>query len=158
MKRWSIELFNGLRATSGGQVITRFRTQKTGALLAYLAYYFDRAHAREALFELLWPECLPEAGRDRLSTELSSLRHQLEPPGVPRGAVIVADRTSVGLNADAVTTDVAQFERTLQAAQRAESSTERTQLLTEVIELYCGSLIPGFSATWVRPEQQALGA
>ena len=86
MKRWRIELFNGLRATSGEQVITRFRAQKTGALLAYLAYHLDHSHPRETLFELLWPECLPEAGRDRLSTELSSLRHQLESPGVPRGA------------------------------------------------------------------------
>jgi hypothetical protein len=41
---WRIELFGGLRARRGDQVVTRFRTQKTGALLAYLAYYCQRTH------------------------------------------------------------------------------------------------------------------
>src|SRR5262245_38422538 len=156
MKQWRIELFGGLRTTKGAHVITRFRTQKTGALMAYLAYYLDRAHPREALFELLWPECLPEAGRDRLSTELSSLRHQFEPPGVPRGTIIVADRTSVRLNADAVTTDVALFERDLQAAQRAKGSTERIHLLADAVERYGGPLLPNCYENWILPEQQRL--
>jgi DNA-binding SARP family transcriptional activator len=38
------------------------------------------------------------AGRDNLSTTLSSLRRQLEPAGVPAGSVLVADRQDVGLN------------------------------------------------------------
>jgi DNA-binding SARP family transcriptional activator len=34
---WRIEFFGGLRARRDNEVITRFRTQKTAALLAYLA-------------------------------------------------------------------------------------------------------------------------
>src|SRR5207244_5652514 len=86
---WKIYLFGGLRAVQDGRVITRFRTQKTAALLAYLAYYLRRNHPREALVELLWPGCDPASGRNNLSKALSSLRHQFEPPGVLAGTVLV---------------------------------------------------------------------
>ncbi|HLV79648.1 MAG TPA: hypothetical protein VKT32_05175 [Chthonomonadaceae bacterium] len=59
---------------------------------------------------MLWSACGPNAGRDSLSTSLSSLRHQLEPPGVPTGAVLLADRATVQMNPEAVLTDVAEFE------------------------------------------------
>ena len=48
---------------------------------AYLAFYLRRAHPREVLAELLWPETPPEAARNSLSQALSSLRRRLEPPG-----------------------------------------------------------------------------
>ncbi len=35
---WQIQLFCGLRAIREERTVTRFRTQKTAALLAYLAY------------------------------------------------------------------------------------------------------------------------
>ena len=47
---------------------------------------------------MLWPESYPDPGRNHLSVALSSLRHQLEPPGVPHGAILRADRFSVQLN------------------------------------------------------------
>src|SRR6266852_8489464 len=111
-----IELLGGLRIAQGDRVITRFRTQKTAALLAYLAFYRERAHPREHLIDLLWPEADLTSGRNSLSIALSSLRHQLEPPGVPHGAILRADRSSVQLNPEAVSTDVAEFELALQKA------------------------------------------
>src|SRR5260370_305541 len=89
---WRIELLGRLRATQGDRVVTRFRARKTGALLAYLAYSMERPHPREVLIELLWPETEPRSGRSSLSRELASLRRQLEPPGVPAGAVEVSLR------------------------------------------------------------------
>src|SRR5439155_10582859 len=50
---WRIQLLGGLRAARGGQVVTRFPTRKTGALLAYLACHLDREQPREVLAELL---------------------------------------------------------------------------------------------------------
>src|SRR5262249_11514632 len=91
-----IELLGGLRVRQEQRVITRFRTQKAGALLAYLAYYPHPTHPREILLEMLWPDLDPAAGRDNLSTILSSLRHQLEPPETPHGSVLIADRLTVG--------------------------------------------------------------
>src|SRR5207247_423066 len=113
---WHIQLFGGLRASQSGRTIARFRTQKTGGLLAYLAYHLGHSHSRETLIELFWPDSEPESGRHSLSLALSSLRHQLEPPGSPSGSVIVADRYSVELNPDAVRTDVQEFEQALRSA------------------------------------------
>jgi predicted ATPase/DNA-binding SARP family transcriptional activator len=153
---WRIELLGQLRALRGEQVITRFRRRKTGVLLAYLVCSIQRPHPREELIELLWPECDPAAGRDRLSTELSSLRRQLEPPGVPAHAVLIADRGVVGINPAAVVTDVAQFEARIAAAARARSSLERAQCLTEAVAEYRGELLPGYFEDWVLSERQRL--
>src|SRR6476661_5599274 len=102
---WHIALLGRLQATQGARTITRFRSQRTAAVLAYLAYHLHRPHPREVLIELLWPEAVPSRGRNNLSRELTSLRRQLEPPGVPAGSVIRADRASVQLNPTACTTD-----------------------------------------------------
>src|SRR5438128_4523878 len=125
---WRIEMLGWLRAVQGDRVISRFRSQQTGALLAYLAYHRHRSHPREVLIELLWPGCDPASGRHRLRMALSSLRHQLEPPGTPPGTVLVADRLSIQLNPVACETDVSRFEAALQAAARTSSGAERVQL------------------------------
>src|SRR5687768_4897556 len=110
-ERWHIELLGGLRARRGGHVLERFRTHKTGALLAYLAFYRERAHARDALAELFWPEA--DAGRQSLRVALTYLRRQLEPPGTAEGSVLLAGRTAVQLSPEAATTDVVAFEEAL---------------------------------------------
>src|SRR5689334_4454846 len=117
---WRIEMLGGLRATCREHSITRFRTQKTAALFAYLAYHKDRMHPREVVIEMLWPDVEPSSGRERLRVALTSLRHQLEPPGVPQSGVLVADRISVGLRADSCQTDVREFTVALDVAANAD--------------------------------------
>src|SRR5437868_5036616 len=94
---WRIELLGGLRASHPGRAVTRFRTQRTGALLAYLAYHLSRSQPREELVELLWPDDDPDAGRHKLRVALSALRRELEPAGVPGGALLITDHFSVQL-------------------------------------------------------------
>ncbi|HLK60061.1 MAG TPA: tetratricopeptide repeat protein [Chthonomonadaceae bacterium] len=154
--RCRIQLLGGLQVLQGERSITRFRTQKGGVLLAYLAFYLQQAHPREVLIEMLWPECEPSVGRQRLSLALSSLRRQLEPPGVPAGAVIQANRFSVQLNYEAIATDVGEFHTALQSAARTESANEREQLLITAIDLYRNRLLPGVYEDWVLQEQQHL--
>jgi DNA-binding SARP family transcriptional activator len=177
---WQIELLGWLRARRGERVVSRFYTRKHAALFAYLAFFHHRSHSREVLIELLWPDCPLPAGRNRLKVALTSLRHQLEPPGVPAGAVILADRASVQLNPEAISTDVARFEATCSSGlllgvadcsadlpsgdtdrkvgtpSRAASSSERIQRLTEAIELYRGELLPGYFEAWILPERERL--
>ena len=57
--RCRIELLGRLRVTQGEREITRLRTQKTGALLGYIAYHLERTHPREVLMELPWPGAAP---------------------------------------------------------------------------------------------------
>ncbi len=154
--RCRIELLGGLRVLQGGRLITRFSTQKTAALLAYLAYHRQTAHAREVLIELLWHDSSQNAGRASLSMALSSLRHQLEPPGVSAGAVLIADRNNVGLNVLAITTDVAEFETAVEAANRARDDQQRLQHLTDAVEQYRGRLLPGHYEDWALLQQDRL--
>src|SRR5579859_275303 len=88
---WRVELFGGLRLCNSDRTITRFQTQKTGALMAYLSAHSDRPTPRELLIEMLWPDAETEAARNSLRVALNSLRKQLEPPGIRSGAVLVSD-------------------------------------------------------------------
>jgi len=103
---WRIELFNGLTARSGEVNLTRFYSQKVGHLLAYVALHSRIAHAREELADLFWPDSEPEAARLNLRVGLASLRRQLEPPGLPRGLILIATRDTIRLNPERVSTDV----------------------------------------------------
>jgi predicted ATPase/DNA-binding SARP family transcriptional activator len=153
---WRIQLLGGLRAQHQQRTLDRFRTQKTGALLAYLAFYRERTHPREALADLLWPEAAAEAGLHNLRMALSSLRHQLEPPGVPAGLVLHADRYTVQLCSRAVATDVAEFEAAVQAAAQADNRLDKLAKLTEAISLYGGPLLAGCYESWIVPQQLRL--
>ncbi len=155
INRCRIELLGGVRIVQGKQTVSRFRTQKTAWLLAYLALRPDRGHPREELIDLFWPELPPEDGRNNLSTALSSLRRQLEPTGVSPESVLQADRLQVRLNPDAVSTDVAEFEQLLREAQ-AEEGAERKRLLERVLALYVGPLLPGCYEEWALQEQTRL--
>jgi predicted ATPase/DNA-binding SARP family transcriptional activator/Tfp pilus assembly protein PilF len=153
---WSIHLLGELRASDGEREIAHFRTQRTALLLASLAYHPGRAHSRSELAEMLWPEAAPEAGRHSLSMALAWLRQQLEPPGVPSGHVLIANRASIRLNPDVVATDVVAFEAALQAAARAGDETERMTLLAQAVERYTGELLPGVFEDWILQERQWL--
>ncbi len=108
--------FEGAGAmTEAARVISRFRTHKTAALLAY--HRDQPPHARSTLIDTFWPES--DAGHRSLRQALSSLRSQLKPPGVPAGTVLVTDRPAARLNPVAVTTDVAEFEAAIAAAIKA---------------------------------------
>src|ERR1051326_6610956 len=49
--RCHVELLGGLQVRQSDRVIARFSTQKTGALLAYLAYYRCQRHPRDVLID-----------------------------------------------------------------------------------------------------------
>lgn len=116
------------------------------ALLARLALHPGRSHAREELIELLWPEVEREVALVRLRHTLRTLRQPLE-AGLPAGSVLIADRTSIRINPDSFTTDVAAFE---QAVKQKDFVTARA--------LYRGELLPGFYDDWVLEERYRLEA
>ncbi len=154
--RYRIRMLGSLRAQQGEREISRFRSERTGALLAYLAYHLSESIPREVLAETIWPGQTPRAGRTSLNTAIYSLRRQLEPPGVPRGTVIQSDRFAVQLNPSAVTTDVREFEAALRRASDADSIATRVQHLTDAVGLYRGELLLGFYDDWVVIEQRRL--
>lgn len=106
-----LELLGRLCVWQGNREIRRFRTQKTAALLAYLAFDKVRSHPRDVLIQLFWPDSALDAARTNLSVALNALRRQLEEPGIPSGAILIADRAHVRLNPAAFNSDVEDFDR-----------------------------------------------
>jgi len=123
--------------------------------LAYLALYGERAHGREELAERFWPES--EQPLHSLRLALASLRQQVEPPGVEKGQVLVADRSHVRLASSAVRTDVADFHAAVAGAARVGDAGEKTRLLRQGVEAISGELLPGSYEEWVLQARELLG-
>lgn len=156
MDRWQIRLLGGFQLERSGYGIGRFRTLKTGRLLAYLAYHAGVEHPREALAERFWPDSDPDDARLSLNTAIHSLRKQLEPPGVPRGGVLTGDRLRVSINPDAIFVDARAFlDEARWCENHAESDSWRERA-RGALGHYRGELLPGFSDDWVETERHYL--
>jgi len=77
MPRLAISLFGPFRVMLDGAPVTEFKTNKVQALLAYLAVEADRAHDRQKLAGLLWPDQPEQAARINLRTSLHRLRQAI---------------------------------------------------------------------------------
>jgi predicted ATPase/DNA-binding SARP family transcriptional activator len=156
-QRWRIELLGGLRARQGARVVERLR-QKAGPLLAYLAYYPQRPHTREALADTLWPELDPDGARNSLRVALHVLRQQFDSPhpaagAAPARSLVIADRTTLALDPAAFTTDVMEWQATLRTAAGISNLAERVSLLARAVALYGGELLRGYDEVWVLGER-----
>ena len=154
--KWHISLLGGLGAERGPLSLTRFRTQKTGGLLAYLACHPDRLHSRDVLTDMLWPDDDHELARGSFRTALNSLRKQLEPPEMPRQSVLIADRFHVHLRSEAFTTDVGLFHHAIQEAHNQKDPPDKTIHLVQAVQVYRGEFLPGFYDDWVLTERRHL--
>ena len=142
--RWRIHLFDGIwLEDAAGNRVHRFRSQRAGALLAYLALHLGHACPREELCEALWPEEDLLLTANRLRVALASLRRQLEPMGILFGAVLdVSEPGCVRLRAEAVWCDAIEFDRLWKAGKQEEAA-----------RLLQGDLLPGFYDEWILTER-----
>lgn len=152
MPAYRIQLLDKLQVEGAETTITRFRTRKTALLLAYLAYYATKSTLRDTLIDRIWPELDADAGRNNLSTALSSLRRQMEPPGMASGAILLTDRHAVQLRPEAIVTDVTEFENALRVAAEA-THYEKARLLEAALKRYTGPLLSDYEADWITPER-----
>jgi predicted ATPase/DNA-binding SARP family transcriptional activator len=146
----------GIRTEEGREVALRSR--KALHLLAYLALHPGQAIARERLLDMFWPELDEAAGRDNLSTTLGLLRRALTVGARAGVSPLQADRQTVSLQRDALTTDVAEFEAILQQAQRTETPPERRMMLERALALYKGEPLPGLYTDWAVELQDRLAS
>lgn len=153
---WRIEMLGGLSLRQGGSPEVDLKSYLLSRMLAYLAFYPSRAHLREELLALLWPEEDPAITRNRLRVALNHLRHHLEPPGVASGAVLATDRFSIRLQPQSFTTDVMQFEAHFSEALQTTEETQRAQRLQNAVEIYRGPLLPDLYEDWMLAERERL--
>ena len=145
-------------ARRGETTLTHFTTSRAASLLARLALFPHRKHPREELIDLLWPDSGIDSGRLNLRVALASLRRHLEPPDVPPGSVLIADRSTIQLHPAACTSDVARFEAQLKAAARATESSGKRAALESALSHYSGDLLPGLYDDWIIVERERLSS
>lgn len=151
---YRIELFGELRVLRGGDVALRLRPQKPAVLLACLALFPDREHARDALMERLWPEVDPVAGRNRLKQTLAVLRGDLEAAGIAPDDLVAPGRVALRLT-PGVATDVAEFAQARRAALQAAPDAQ-IALHERAVALAHAELLPAFYDDWVALERETL--
>jgi len=152
--RLDIYLLGGLRVLVDGKEIPRFRSRKSAAVLAYLAYHNHFATAREVLVEMFWPDSAPEDARNSLNTTISSLRRQLGEYSPLPESFLISERHTVQLAPGLLWTDVNAFRRAVRLGT-APGPAQATSV-TEALTLYQGDLLAGFYDPWIAAEASAL--
>ncbi len=89
-----IKCFGDFQVEFGGKIIANFETEKTRALLAYLAVESDRPHRRSHLAGLLWSDEPEERALHNLRQTLSRLRKTMG-EDFSSGQFILLDRDSL---------------------------------------------------------------
>ena len=159
MARLTLHLLGSFQASLDEQPITRFRSDKTRALLAYLVTEANRSHRRESLATLLWSGSSEKAARLSLRVSLSNLhkilgpmaRYQKDPDeSADDASCLRIARESVRMNVPCrdCWIDAVEFD-TLLANSDAHRHEEITrcpaciQRLMRAVELYQGDFLAG---------------
>ncbi len=144
-----LQFFGRFRAVRSGQSELPRPQRKVIGLLAFLALEAGRAHSRETVMGLLWPE-LPEAkARNNLRVSLARLREWLGIVALPASS-LKSTRTDIQFQlSEAVTTDVAAFQTRLAATESHVHSSRAhcadcQEWLSVAVENYRGPLLEGF--------------
>ncbi len=147
---WQVRLLGTVevadREGAGAQHV-KLPSRAAAALIARLALWPERAHAREELVELLWPGVELDVGRNRLRQTLSVLKKLLEDNGAPGRVAIVADRQTLRAAPAAFACDVREFEVARRGGHAAQARA-----------WYRGELMPGFYDEWIADERTRLDA
>jgi DNA-binding SARP family transcriptional activator len=139
MARLLISLLGGFRVILDGEPVTRFESNKVRALLAYLAVESDRAHSREKLAALLWPEMPDREARNNLRSALSNLRQALGDLRTSQPFLSI-NWQAIQFDRDRdVVVDVSILDRCVSQSPLILSDLEKA------INLYQGDFLEGFS-------------
>src|SRR5262245_38050525 len=134
MTRFVVRLLGDMKVRRGAAgAVVPIPARKVRALLACLAIHPGRAHPRDRLAALLWPEVGDGQARQSLRQALAGLRRALA------GArVLVIDADTVAVDPSRLDVDVTRFEGLLTADSRSK--------LEQALALYEGDLLAGFDA------------
>src|SRR5512140_3299925 len=113
-----LHVFGAFQVTLADGSTARFESDKTCALLVYLAVEAKRSHRRDALVGLLWPDEPEQTARHNLRQALFSLRQTLgDAAAQPPYLLITRDEIQFNTASD-FALDVAAFNAQLAACER----------------------------------------
>ena len=142
--------------------VVHFPTDKARALLAYLVLEGHRPHSRQVLSGLLWPDQPQERAFANLRTTLRRLRQSLDEtaPGITDHALVTTRQALQVLpdafNVDALTVDSLTAACATHAHADVMACAACLARLAQVVTLYRGDLLPGFSLPDAPPFEEWL--
>jgi DNA-binding SARP family transcriptional activator len=122
----------------------------TRDLLAYLAFHPNGAH-RDQIIDALWPDQVPEQGRNRLWRAVADVRHHLG------DTVLTRENEHYQLERAQVTVDLDELENLLLELGDREGE-NALPVLEEALELFGGEPLAGADLPWAENEQRRLHA
>ncbi len=144
--------------------LDRFESQKTKALLVYLALHHRQALSRDMIAGLLWPESPNDSARRNLRQALYNLRLAFNgtDPDLEGCEVLISDRHEVRLSPELdLWIDVEAFEAALDESERRDVADP--QRLMEAVSLYRGEFLTGLQLEeaeefefWLLSQQERL--
>ncbi len=168
MTRLAINVLGEFQVFVEGTPISAFESDKTRALLVYLAVESGRSHRRGSLAGLLWPDCPEQAARHNLSQALFNLRlavgdHTARPP------FFLINRQEIQINRESdYSLDLDQFNAYYSASgndQGGENAdySYHLQQLEEMVRIYRGEFLQQFYVEdsaeyedWILVQREAL--
>lgn len=140
MAQLYLQLLGGFAVAVDQQPVTKFRSVKSRALLAYLAAQPQRDHARTTLATLLWGDLPESAAKTNLRIELSNLNKLLADH-----PALVIERNTVRFQQECVTVDVVDFQSALTSFWALPIEMQRTQIgrLSAAVARYSGGFLCG---------------
>ncbi|MCI0474981.1 MAG: tetratricopeptide repeat protein, partial [Anaerolineales bacterium] len=145
MAKLAMVFLGAFHVTFDGQAVARFGTDKTRALLAYLALESERAHRREMLAAMLWPDQADAAARHSLRQALLRLRGAIS-DSEHTAFLSIAPETIAFNRASSHWLDVSDFSALVQACHRhthtaISDCAACVARLRQAVELYRGELL-----------------
>ena len=146
----SVKCFGGLAIELDGCILPTFETDKSKALLVYLAIESQRELRRQQLAGLFWPDDPEERALHNLRQTLSSLRKTLG-KATSSAEIILADRDTIRIDPRVqIWVDCLSFKAQMQQALSSYQSHARNgmfhvQILKRCMELFRGEFLAGFS-------------
>jgi DNA-binding SARP family transcriptional activator len=148
-----IHLLGDFRLTHDDRPLTSVDTPRLQSLLAYLVLHREAPQSRQHLAFLLWPDSTERQARTNLRKQVHFLRRALPQPD----RFFHADAKTLHWLPDApFTLDVADFERALDQAERADDADTVPALLEGAVDLYQGDLLPSCYDDWIFPARERL--
>ena len=147
MANLEICLLGTYQITRDSALITAFDSNKVRGLLAYLAVESERAHARDALAALLWPDSAQEAALSSLRNALSNLRRAIGDREASQPYLLVTRETVQFNRSSDFSLDTADLLRPASAYRHPNhhSNPDEIKRFTSAVDGYRGPFLAGFS-------------
>jgi DNA-binding SARP family transcriptional activator len=149
----AISLLGPFQVTLDGEPVTRFKSDKVRALLAYLAVECGRPHRRETLAGLLWPEWPDREALNNLRYTLSSLRQTIDDQQAVSPFLLITRDTLQFNTVSNHWLDVSDFGTRIADSGGSHGGSE-IEHLEIAIGLYRGSFLEGFSVRDAAPFEE----